>query len=169
MAFARATFVSIDAERRASRTPFGVAAGSAALGAAPVALTALEHAALVRELAVDGEGTAGELELSLAVQHAAAGELLVTLTAPSGATAAVPVPRSDGVAVETFRFQAAQGSPLAQLADEGVRGVWRLTVVDRGAGNTGVLRRLGARGSAKRRARRSAGAVPIPDPARARP
>ena len=65
-------------------------ADARALDAAPVELTALEHVALMRELAVDGDGTAGELELSLAVQHAAAGELLVTLTAPSGAAAAVP-------------------------------------------------------------------------------
>ena len=102
-------------------------------------LTALQHSALTRELAIEGEGTAGEFELSLTVQHAAAAELLVTLAAPSGAEAALTVPRSDGVLVETFAFQAAPGSPLAQLADEGVRGVWRLTIVDRAAGNTGLF------------------------------
>jgi WD40 repeat protein len=138
MGFPRATLVSIDAEQRASRAPFGAAAGSETV-AAPFALTALAHPALTRELAVVGEGTAGELTLSLAVQHVAAGELLVTLTAPSGAQAAVVVPRSDGAAVETFSFPAAQGSPLVQLADEGLRGTWRLTVVDREAGNTGVF------------------------------
>ena len=138
MVFARSAIVSIDAQRQAFSTPFGASAGDA-LGAAPLKLTALEHRALTRELAVEGEGTAGELELSLIVQHAAAGELLVTLTAPSGAAAAVAVPRGDGARVETFTFQAAQGSPLALLADEGVSGVWRLTIVDRAAGNTGVF------------------------------
>ena len=65
---------------------------SGALGAAPLGSRRSSTAALTRELAVEGEGTAGELELSLAVQHAAAGELLVTLTAPSGAEAALDRP-----------------------------------------------------------------------------
>jgi WD40 repeat protein/subtilisin-like proprotein convertase family protein len=139
MLFGQATFVSIDAERQASRTSFGAGTGAAALGSAPLKLTALEHGALTRELAVEGEGTAGEFELSLAAQHAAGGELLVTLTAPSGAEAALNLPRSNGLLLETFSFRAAQGSPLAQLADEGISGVWRLTIVDRAAGNTGVF------------------------------
>jgi WD40 repeat protein/subtilisin-like proprotein convertase family protein len=145
MAFTEASLVSIDREQQALRTPFGAAAGSGGLGAAPWRPTALEHAALVRELAVEGDGTAGELELSVALRHVAAPELLVTLTAPGGAQAAISMPRSDGAAVETFLFQAAQGSPLAQLADERLRGVWRLTVVDRQAGNTGVLAGWGLR------------------------
>lgn len=145
MAFAQDALVTIDAEQRAQRTPFGAAAGTDALGAAPVKLTALTHTALARELLVDGEGTAGELELTLSVQHPAAAELLVTLTAPSGAEAAVSVPRSDGSLVETFSFQAAEGSPLAQLADEGLRGAWRLTIVDRAGGNTGTFGGWGLR------------------------
>jgi WD40 repeat protein/subtilisin-like proprotein convertase family protein len=136
VSFADAALVAIDAERRAQRLPLAAAAASAATA---VPLSALTHSALVRELAVQGEGTAGDFVLSLLVQHPAAAELLVTLTAPSGIAAVVAVPRSDGAAVETFSFQVAPGSPLAQLADEGVAGVWRLTVVDREAGNTGVL------------------------------
>ena len=111
-------------KRRAHRS---VRPAADALGAAPLELTALEHAALARELAVDGEGTAGEFELSLAVQHAAAGELLVTLTrAERRRGRASPSRAATARLVETFRLQAAQGSPLAQLADEGLRGVWRL-------------------------------------------
>jgi WD40 repeat protein/subtilisin-like proprotein convertase family protein len=139
MTFAQATLVAVDTEQRALRMPFGAAAGTGTLGAAPLELTALEHAALTRELAVEGEGTAGEFELTLTLEHGAPAELVVTLTAPSGAAAAVAVPSSAGMAVETFSFQAAQSSPLAQLADDGVRGVWRLTVVDRTAGNTGAF------------------------------
>jgi WD40 repeat protein len=142
-AFARGELVSIDAARQALRTPFG--AGSATPAAAARKLTAVSHSALARELVVDGEGTAGELELSLAVLHAAAGELLVTLTAPSGAAAVVTVPRSDGDSVETFLLQGASGSPLAALADEAVRGAWRLTVVDRAVGTTGLLGGWGLR------------------------
>ena len=145
MSFARGELVSVDAAQQAHKTPFGAAAGLGTLGTAPRQLTALEHSALTRELVVDGDGTAGELELSLAVLHGAAGELLVTLTAPSGAAAAVTVPRSDGAAVETFLLQGAGGSPLGLLADESVRGAWRLTVVDRVAGSTGLLGGWGLR------------------------
>jgi WD40 repeat protein/subtilisin-like proprotein convertase family protein len=138
MAFDAATLLWFDAEQQAVRTPFGPAS-AAAPDAVPVELTALQHASLVRELAVTGDGTAGELELSLTVQHAAAAELRVTLTGPSGSAAAVDVPPGDGIAVETVQFRAMQGSPLADLADEPAQGVWRLTIVDRAAGNTGVL------------------------------
>jgi len=166
MSFPRATLVSIDAERRATRTPFAAIAATAPPDAAPVPLTALAHSALTRELVLDGEGTAGELALSLAIQHAAAGELLVTLTAPSGAIAAVPLPRTDGAAVESFLFEAARGSPLAALADEAVRGTWRLTVVDREVGNTGLFGGWGlAFGDTVARDDPSE-LVPIPDPQR---
>ena len=139
-----AAVVSIDAARRVSRTPLGSTAATAALDAAPVALTALEHSALTRELAVDGEGTAGELELSLAVQHAAAGELLVTLAAPSGAVAAIAVPRSDGSPVETFLFQAAQSS-AARAARR--RGRARRVAVDRRRPRSRQHRRRSAAGA----------------------
>lgn len=166
MTFAQASLVSIDAQQQGLRTPFGAAAGADALAAAPLKLTALQHAALTREIAVEGEGTAGELELSLTVQHAVAGELLVTLTAPSGAEAAVALPRSDGALVETFTFQAAPGSTLAQLADEGLSGVWRLTLVDRAAGNTGVFGGWGLRFGAVAGRDDPAELLPIPDPSR---
>ena len=164
--FARAAVVSIDAERRVSRTPLGSTAGTPTVEVAPIALTALAHSALTRELAVDGEGTAGELELSLAVQHAAAGELLVTLAAPSGAVAAIAVPRSDGNAVETFLFRPSESSGIAQLADEGVRGVWRLTVVDREAGNTGAFGGWGLTFGDVVMRDDPPEPVPIPDPVR---
>jgi WD40 repeat protein/subtilisin-like proprotein convertase family protein len=166
MAFAQATVAWIDAGRQAARTPFGAAADTQTPAADPVELTALEHTALTRELNLDGEGTAGDFELSLAVRHAAAGELLVTLRAPSGAAAAVTVPRSGAAGVETFRFSAAQGSSLAQLADEGVRGPWRLTVVDRQEGNTGELGGWGLTFGGEVSSDELAVPVAIPDPTR---
>jgi subtilisin-like proprotein convertase family protein len=138
MRFDDSALLVLDAEQRAMRVPFG-AAGGEALGDELARLTALKPAALTRELTVSGDGTAGELTLSLAVQHPEGGELLVTLRAPSGAEATVRVPRGDGTAVERSVFQAAQGSPLAELADEGLAGSWRLTLVDRAEGNTGFL------------------------------
>ena len=165
-AFAQGAVEWIDAGRQAVHTPFGAEAGADALGTGPIELTALEHAALTRELAIDGDGTAGDFELSLAVQHAAAGELLVTLQAPSGAAAAVTVPRSDAAAVEIFRFSAAQGSSLAQLADEGIRGAWRLTVVDREEGNTGLFGGWGLTFGDQLSSDDLAEPVAIPDPLR---
>ena len=165
MSFAGATLVSVDAQRQATRSPFG--AGGDSSGAEPIALTALAHSSLTRELAVEGEGSAGELRLSLAVQHPSAGELLVTLTAPSGAVASVSVPRTDGASLETFLVHGAPGSSLAQLADEGVRGAWRLTITDRDVGNTGVF---GGWGLGFRETIDARDAppepIPIPDPVR---
>ena len=165
VAFGVATLLWFDAEQQALRTPFGTA-GGAARDAAPLKLTALQHASLVRELTVTGDGTAGEIELSLTVQHAAGAELRVTLAGPSGATAAIDVPPIDGIAVETLQFRGLQGSPLAELADEPAQGVWTLTIVDRAAGNTGLL--FGwtlTRGSDVARDD-PAEALPIPDPVR---
>jgi subtilisin-like proprotein convertase family protein len=166
MQFDEATLLSLDSELRVLRTPFGEAAGLTTLGAAPVELTALTHTAVTREIAVSGDGTAGELMLTLAIQHPAADELLVTLSAPSGVAATVAVPRADGTAVETVVYQASQGTPLAALADAALDGVWRLTIVDRSEGNAGVLVgfELAFEGAGILRA--SEEPVPIPDPVR---
>ena len=167
MGFADATLVAIDAQLQASRTSVGDSEADAQR-AEPFALTALAHTSLTRELSVDGEGTAGEIELSLALQHPAAAELLVTLTAPSGAVATVTVPRTaDGAALETVRLQGAPVSSLAQLADEGVRGLWRLMIVDREPGNTGVFGGWGLRFGEEIAVRDDPSElVPIPDPTR---
>ncbi len=136
--FADSTLLELDAEHQLQRLPLGAARdGSGA--EAPVRLTALQYTALARELAVEGEGSAGVFELTLAVQHPAADQLLVTLTAPSGARATVTVPRSGSGTVESFMFDAARGTPLAALADEVRRGTWRLTVVDRRPDDGGTL------------------------------
>jgi WD40 repeat protein/subtilisin-like proprotein convertase family protein len=166
MSFADDALLFIDAQHQASRVSITAAPGTSAGVAVPLALTALAHTPLTRELAVDGDGTAGELELSLDLQHPAVGELLVTLTAPSGAVATVSVPRSDGAAVEMFRLQGEPGSSLALLADEGVQGVWRLTIVDREAGNTGVFAGWGLRFGAIAARDVPPELVPIPDPTR---
>src|SRR6185503_867807 len=139
MQFGESTLVALDAERQLQRVRFGEAAAPGAADSGPVRLTALQHVAITRELAVDGEGTAGAFELSLVLQHPAAEELLATLTAPSGEQASVAVPRADEAASGTFTFNAAHGTPLGTLTDEGKRGVWRLTLVDRSADNAGAL------------------------------
>lgn len=137
MLFDQQAVVFVDAQRQISRVPFGAATDD--LTAPPQRLTALAPAALQRDLTVEGEGSAGDLELTLVLEHPAGGELLVTLTAPSGAQATVGVPASSSAALETFVFPAVPGAALAPLADEAQRGVWRLTIVDRSANNSGVL------------------------------
>jgi WD40 repeat protein len=64
-------------------------------------------------------------------------------------------------------FQAAQGSPLAQLADEGVEGSWRLTIVDRVEGNTGFLVGWGLMFGPASAHEDFADGLAIPDPTRA--
>jgi WD40 repeat protein len=139
MQFGQSTLVALAADKQLQRAPFGEAAGLGAAGSAPVRLTALQHVGVTRDLAVEGDGTAGVFELTLVLQHPAADDLLLTLTAPSGEQASVAVPRRDDSAAGTFTFNAAHGAPLATLADEGRRGVWRLTLVDRRAENSGTL------------------------------
>jgi WD40 repeat protein len=101
-------------------------------------LTALQDVPVSRELVVDGTGRAGAFDLELNVRHARASDLALTLTAPSGAQAAlsVPQPRADQ---QTLRFSARAGSPLAALAPEQRQGLWRLDVSDRRSGEAGVL------------------------------
>ncbi len=101
-------------------------------------LTALQHVPVERELVVDERRVAGGFDLLLTLRHDRASDLLVTLTAPSGeqATLAVPQPRADQ---QALRFSARPGSPLVALADEDSPGPWRLTAVDRGSGEVGVL------------------------------
>lgn len=103
----------------------------------PLELTALQHTAFIRELSVDSEGSAGQFELRLVVDHSESRDLTVTLAAPSGA--AVTVALGD-----QFRNSAGfilNSAVLGLLADERRQGVWRLTIVDTVAGNAGVLHR----------------------------
>ncbi|MEO8465426.1 MAG: AAA-like domain-containing protein [Gammaproteobacteria bacterium] len=139
MQFGESTLVALDADKQLQRVPFGDAGDGNATNSAPVHLTALQYVAITRDLAVDGEGTAGAFDLTLDLDHPAAEELLLTLTAPSGVQASVAVPHRDDGAAGTLTFNAAHGTPLEALADQGRRGVWRLTLVDRRAENAGTL------------------------------
>jgi WD40 repeat protein/subtilisin-like proprotein convertase family protein len=130
-------------------------------------LTALQHIPLNRELSVEEEGSAGSFRLEVEVSHPAAGQLLLTLEAPSGASANLALsPRPDGSGV--YLFKAIGRSPLAALADEARQGVWRLTLVDRRAGTPGLLLRWGLQFADESRPIEDAPeqGVPIPEPAR---
>jgi WD40 repeat protein len=111
----------------------------------PLALSALAYSPLERALRVEDEGPAGEVELSVAIAHPASGELTLTLMAPSGASATVPLPQSAGGHGENFVFAAQPGTPLAALATEERHGTWQLALVDRRAGNAGTLAGWGLR------------------------
>ena len=103
-------------------------------------LTSLQHLPVSREITVNEPGSAGAFQLRLTLDHPAPEELLTTLRAPSGAQVSfVPGADSSG----TFAIAASGRSPLAILADENRRGVWRLTLVDRGVDSAGQLIRWG--------------------------
>jgi WD40 repeat protein/subtilisin-like proprotein convertase family protein len=156
--------LSLTAENELVRTPFASADTG---GASPAPrLSALRHAVLVRELEVEGEGSAGEFELSVALAHPASGEVALTLAAPSGAQATILLPRSNAASSESYVFPAQEGTPLAALADEERRGTWRLTLVDRRVENTGTLGGWGLRFGEEAWRDDPADGVAIPDPAR---
>ena len=103
-------------------------------------LTSLQHLPVSREITVNEPGSAGAFQLRLTLDHPAPDELLATLQAPSGAQVSfAPGVDSSG----TYTVTAGGRSPLAILADENRRGVWRLTLVDRGVDSAGQLIRWG--------------------------
>lgn len=103
-------------------------------------LTALQHLPVSREITVNEPGSAGAFQLRLTLDHPAPEELLATLQTPGGAQVSF-APRAEGSG--TFTIAASGRSPLAILADENRRGVWRLTLVDRGVDSSGQLIRWG--------------------------
>jgi WD40 repeat protein len=155
------TLVWIGAEpvaRRAALRAGGVDAPSV------LRLSALQHVALERDLAVESEGSAGAFELSVAIAHPASAEVTLTLTAPSGSSATVTLPQSGGA--ENFVLAAQQGTPFADLADEERRGMWRLRLVDRRVENVGSLAGWGLRFGEDNWRDDPEESVEIPDPQR---
>jgi WD40 repeat protein/subtilisin-like proprotein convertase family protein len=138
----RNELVVVDQIHRVERLSLGLGDAEAPdadqLTRVPRRLTAIQHVAVSRELNVEHEGTAGAFNLRVTVQHARASDLLLTLTAPSGAqaTLAVPQPRIDQ---HELIFSARGSSELAALADEQTLGQWQLTLVDRRSGDAGSL------------------------------
>src|SRR5690606_19408044 len=76
----------IDAAHRARRLSLDTAARGGG-EAPPLTLTALQHVPLLRELSVDTSGRTRDFTVLLELEHPAAAELTVTLTAPSGVQA----------------------------------------------------------------------------------
>lgn len=136
-------------------------------GAAATRLTALQHVPVTRELRVDAEGAAGAFNLLLTTQHPRAGDLVLRLSAPSGAEAefAVPQPRADQ---RELVFSARGDSPLARLVDEDRLGQWQLTLVDRRSGETGLLLKWGLQFAGDQQVWEDEPeqGVPLPDPVR---
>jgi WD40 repeat protein/subtilisin-like proprotein convertase family protein len=136
MDWPRNTLLWFDAANRLHRTPLD---GRPLDSFTPMALTALQHTPVSLAQTVEGEGSAGAFEIRVAVRHPASNELELFVTAPSGAQESVVLPRGDPERVEEFVFAAVAGAALGSLADEGRRGSWRITLVDRLAGNAGEL------------------------------
>lgn len=130
-------------------------------------LTALQLVPVSRQILVDGTGAAGAFDLTLDVEHPRPGDLMLTVSAPSGAQASFPVP-SAGVGRRMLRFDARPGAPLAALTREDRQGEWRLDIVDRRGGETGVLHSWSLEFPSTHKVWRDAPeeGVPLPDPAR---
>ena len=103
-------------------------------------LSALQHLPVSREITVNEPGSAGAFQLRIAVDHPAPEQLLATLQAPSGALVRFLPGAGNG---RDYQLSASGRSPLSIFADEDRRGVWRLTLVDRGVGSAGQLIRWG--------------------------
>jgi WD40 repeat protein len=155
--------LAVEVTRAVRRVPL---AAANAVADAPLDLSALAYSPLERALRVDEEGAAGDVELSVAVAHPASGELTLMLTAPSGASATVPLPQSAGGHGENFVFAAQPGTPLAALAAEERHGTWKLALIDRRAGSVGSLAGWGLRFGDQSVRDDPDQPVAIPDPAR---
>ncbi len=157
--------LSLTAENELLRTALGPPT-DAGVVSATARLSALRPAVVVRELRVEGEGSAGEFELNVAIAHPASGEVALTLAAPSGAQATMLLPQSNAASSESYVFAAQEGTPLAALADEERRGLWRLTIVDRRVENTGTLGGWGLRFGEEGWRDDPPDGVALPDPTR---
>lgn len=155
------SLIAVEPDGGILRAP--LAPGVNAAADAPLHLSALAPASLERTLRVEGDGSAGDLELSVALAHAANAELTLVLTAPSGASATFALPPNTE---ENYVLSARPGTPLAALADEERHGAWRLTLIDRRAGNVGSLVGWGLRFGEQSSRDDPEDAVPIPDPER---
>ena len=128
--------IAAQPDRSILRAP--LTADASAPADAPPELSALAPTPLERTLRVEGQGSAGQLELSVALAHPASAELTLVLTAPSGASVTFALPPSAAQG-DNYVLSARPGTPLAALADEERHGAWRLTLIDRRAGNAGSL------------------------------
>jgi WD40 repeat protein len=162
--WSRGALAVIEADKRARTVSFAETLPSGLPASPSVALTALQHVPLIRELSVDSEGSAGRFTLVLVADHAQPSDLTVTLAAPNGA--AVTVPLSDELRSDDG-FTIGAGA-LAALADEPRQGVWRLTIVDGQAGNAGALHRwsLMFSGASETWLGAPVSGIAIPDPQR---
>jgi len=154
--------LAVAPDRGILRVPLAPGTSSAE---APLKLSALAPAALERTLRVEGGGSAGELELSVALAHPKSAELTLTLTAPSGASATLTLP-PNAAQDDNYVLDARPGTPLAALADEERQGEWRLTLLDRRAGNAGSLVGWGLRFDEQSSRDDPDAPVTIPDPDR---
>ena len=151
-----AAVVSIDAEQQASAHTVRCRSERRRSGAAPVALTALEHRADAR--ARDRRrGNRGRARVVAGRAARGGGRAARDAGGAERSRGRAPGPAQRRRARrDVSLFQASQGSPLAQLADEGVRGVWRLDRRRPRGRQHRRVRRLGPQLRRQRRARRSA-------------
>ncbi len=134
----------VDAGARVQRVALHTGADAAqvtssAPAPAAAAYSALQQVPLRRELSIDESGPAGAIELSVAIDHPDPGELRLQLEAPDGSVAPLSLDAGDHEPPGHYLFSSDAVSALATLTQRERQGVWRLTVADRRAGQTGSL------------------------------
>lgn len=141
----RGQLVIVDTGRRVHRLP--LRPGAQAVDPAPdpdLKLTALQHVGVTVDSFVDEPGSAGSLELWLDIEHPRSSDLLLRLTAPSGAQIEFNLPDRDTESGR-FRFSGVAAGALSALAAESITGRWELTLFDRVSELSGRLYGWGLR------------------------
>jgi len=168
----RDELVAVDAMRRVHRIDLAQSLADSArvsesVRTLPARMTALEYVGTTRGFFVDEPGNAGQFELRLTLEHRRASDLLVRLTAPSGASTEVELPAREG-APELFVIPASADNGLTSLASESLTGQWEITLFDRVEGETGTLVSWGLRfaGVPQNWDDAPVGGLALPDPVR---
>lgn len=93
-------------------------------------------AGVTDSITLDGSGTVSAIQVGVTVQHPYTCDLIVSLRAPSGASATLAEPSncSRNNPNLTLQLDSRQSGPLGPLVGQSVEGAWTLSVVD----DTGV-------------------------------
>ena len=102
----------------------------------PWELMALDVQPLVRRVAVDNDGDASRIGLSLTISHQRLDDLFIRLTAPSGKSVVVVPDVRRSSSIDEIRISPRQ---LRPLTGEDLRGTWSLSIRDQSPGVAGHL------------------------------
>ena len=135
------------------------------LAGVPMSVTAGEFVSVRRHATFDSQANAFDVRLELAVRHHRVGDLLVSLTAPSGREIRLSMPTVSGDGRRAI-FSSRNEPTMAMLSGEALNGGWTLTIEDQVPDITGELLawRLIGRSNTEPFSEEFGNALGIPDP-----